>query len=453
MKGGALHIGVVEDDPWFAARIQHHLAQNPDYKVTLLKSAAECLASLHLGFDVLTIDYSLPDQTGLALVRSIRSNYAHLPLIALSAQSNVHVAVDFLKSGANDYVVKDDDAMTMLWNAILRIREQIVLREEVQDLRMKLEQKSASEHLVQGSSNVVKALHRIIERAAGTAINVLIQGETGTGKELVARSIHQLSERRKKPFVAVNVAALPDELIESELFGYEKGAFTGALARKKGKLEEAHGGTLFLDEIGEMQPLMQSKLLRALQEREIVRLGGNEAVKIDVRLISATHRNLAEAVQEGRFREDLYYRIIGLPISLKPLRERREDIPLLAKEFLAQFCKRNNIPQPTISAQAMKFLIAQNYYGNIRELKSIMELAAVMCDGAQILPEHCVHPGSIVSASPKGSSLKEITRSIIQEVLDQHRGNVLRTAEQLEIGKSRLYEMIATGELKIPQRA
>lgn len=451
MRTAEFHIAIVEDDPWYAERLKHHLSLNPDFRITVLQSAGDCLKSLHRGFDLLTIDYSLPDKDGLELVKLIRREYPEIPIITISSQAKVGVAVDFLKCGANDYIVKDDNVLPMLWNAIQKIREKLELKDEVVQLREELGKKNQQTSLIQGTSEAVQEINTLIHRAASTAINVLIHGETGTGKELVAKSIHYQSERASKPFVAVNVAALPDDLIESELFGYEKGAFTGAMNRKKGKLEEAEGGTLFLDEIAEMNLQVQSKLLRALQEREIVRLGGNTPIKINIRLISASHQNLAEEVQKGSFREDLFYRIIGLPVQLKPLRERKEDIPLLSAVFLQQFCNENKLSIPVIAPDALKTLLEMDFPGNIRELKSMIELAAVLCDGKTIHSGQLILSGIKSKTSKednyKGLTLKEINRRIIQSVLDEHHSNVQKAAEQLDIGKTRLYDMIASGEL------
>ena len=290
-----------------------------------------------------------------------------------------------------------------------------------------------------------------MEKAAKTNINVSITGETGTGKELVAKAIHYNSERKKKPFVAVNMAAIPTELIESELFGHEKGAFTGALNRKPGKFEEANKGTIFLDEIAEMDLSLQSKLLRVLQERELVRIGGNETVKLDVRIIVATHRNLAEEVKKGNFREDLYYRVMGLPVELPALRERGADILLLAKYFLDEFCKENKLPQQTINADAKEKLMAYNFPGNIRELKAIMELAAVMSNGSE------VKSADITFNSTKGSdfflaeekTLREYTNHIISHYLKKYDNNVLYVADKLDIGKSTIYKMLQQKEIAI----
>jgi DNA-binding NtrC family response regulator len=290
-----------------------------------------------------------------------------------------------------------------------------------------------------------------MEKATTNNITVSITGETGTGKELVAKAIHYNSTRKKKSFVAVNVAAIPKELIESELFGHEKGAFTGAVARRIGKFEEAHKGTLFLDEIGEMDLNMQAKLLRVLQEREVTRVGGNELVKIDVRLIVATHKNLLEEVQKGNFREDLYYRLLGLPIVVPPLRDRGSDIILLAKYFVEQFCKENKMPLLKISSEAQKKLLQYAFPGNIRELKAMAELAAVMANDDSIQPDDITFNATRNTADLllRESTLKEYNQMILKHFLQKYDNNVLLVAQKLDIGKSTIYRMIKNGEVHI----
>jgi DNA-binding NtrC family response regulator len=290
----------------------------------------------------------------------------------------------------------------------------------------------------------------MIEKASKTNITVSITGETGSGKELVAKAIHFNSERHALPFVAVNVAAIPKELLESELFGHEKGSFTGAVTRRIGKFEEADKGTLFLDEIGELDINLQAKLLRAVQEREITRVGANSVLPINVRIIVATHKNLLEEVKNKTFREDLYYRLIGLPIMLPPLRERGNDISILAKNFVDAFCKENKINRKSLSPEAQQKLIAYPFPGNVRELKSIMELAVVMSDEENILPEHITlnSSTSINDLLNRETTLKEFESQIIQHYLDKYNKDVLLVARKLDIGKSTIYRMIQNGELK-----
>ena len=287
-----------------------------------------------------------------------------------------------------------------------------------------------------------------MEKALATSITVSVTGETGTGKEVAAKCIHYNSDRKDKSFVAVNVAAIPTELIESELFGYEKGAFTGAESSRKGKFEEADGGTLFLDEIGEMDVNMQSKLLRVLQEKEITRIGSNKTKKIDVRLIVATHRDLAERVKEGMFREDLYYRLLGLPINLPPLRERGNDSIILAGHFVKSFCKDNRLEHKTINSEAKKRLKSYAFPGNVRELKAIMELACVMATGPEITEEDITFntTSNMSDFLLNEKSLKEYTQTIVRHFLDKYDQNVVLVAKKLDIGKSTIYRMLKSEE-------
>ena len=279
-------------------------------------------------------------------------------------------------------------------------------------------------------------------------ITVTINGETGTGKELAAKAIHFNSDRMKKPFVAINVAAIPKELIESELFGYEKGAFTGADQARAGKFEEANNGTVFLDEIGEMSLSMQSKLLRALQEREIIRLGSNKVIPINVRIIVATHKDLFQEVKEGRFREDLYYRLLGIRLELPPLKERGNDIVLLAKNFVSEFCRENKLPTKDFSQNALDKLVNYSFPGNVRELKAIVEVAIVMSDST-ILDDNDIFFNKRVDVDDfiqEELTLEEYNGKIIKGYLIKHDNNVAKVSEKLQIGKSTIYRMIKEGK-------
>jgi DNA-binding NtrC family response regulator len=329
------------------------------------------------------------------------------------------------------------------------LREKIQLEKELENLRTEVEKKYDYNKSILGNSEAIKKVFRLIEKATRTNITVSISGETGTGKELVAKAIHFNSDRSKKKFVPINVTAIPKDLIESELFGHEKGAFTGATARRIGKFEEAAGGTLFLDEIAEMDINMQTKLLRALQEREIVRVGSNHPVKIDVRIIVATHKDLKHEVKEGRFREDLYYRLLGLPIYLPPLRERDHDILILAKSFLENFVKDNNLHPQKLSNPVQKRLLRYSFPGNVRELKAMVELAAVMTDNETIEEEDINIPDdkSEGVSIEKEMTLKEYELQILQLYLQKYDNNVLKVAKILDIGKSTLYRMIKNEKL------
>lgn len=444
-------IYIVEDDPWYGEILAYHLSLNPDYKVERFETAKDCLAKMSSKPDLLTIDFSLPDMQGDQLFKKIREINPTVPVIIISAQEEVSIAVNLLKMGVSDYLVKDEATKDLLWNSVVRIRENQSLKKEVEHLKEELGQKYSFQKTLIGQSENLKRVFTMMEMATKTNINVSITGETGTGKEVVAKAIHYNSDRKKKNFVAVNMAAIPKELIESELFGHEKGAFTGALARKAGKFEEANGGTIFLDEIAEMDLSLQSKMLRVLQEREVVRVGGNETVKLDVRLIVATHKNLADEVKKGNFREDLYFRIMGLPIELPPLRERGNDILILAKHFADEFAKENKLGTMQFTKEAKEKLLKYHYPGNVRELKAVIDLSVVMCENNEIKPDDITFT-SIKRDDmfiPEDKTLRQHTCDIIRQYLKKNNNDVVATAKALDIGKSTIYKMIQEGELSI----
>jgi DNA-binding NtrC family response regulator len=444
-------IFIVEDDPWYGEILEYHLSLNPDYQITRFQTGKELLANLHLQPDLITIDFSLPDFTGDKLFSKVQASNDQIPVVVISGQEEIAIAVQLLKMGVTDYLIKDENTKDLLWNAVIKIRENGKLRKEVAQLREELAQKYAFEDSIKGQSPALRKVFSLMEKAAQTNINVSITGETGTGKELVAKAIHYNSARKRKAFVAVNMAAIPRELIESELFGHEKGAFTGAIARKTGKFEEANGGTLFLDEIGELDPAVQSKLLRVLQERELTRVGGHEKVKLDVRLIVATHKNLGEEVRQQQFREDLYYRIIGLPIELPALRERGNDVLLLAKYFLDEFIQENKMPVRTLSSEAREKLLRYNFPGNVRELKSIIELAAVLSNDAEIQPDDIVYNSARADEqfTTEEKTLRQYNCDIIRFYLKKYDNDVLTVANKLDIGKSTIYKMIQQKEITL----
>jgi two-component system response regulator AtoC len=444
-----LKIFILEDDVWYGSMLQHYLSLNPDYEVQRFHNCKDFFNQLHESPEVVTLDYSMPDMDGSEVLKKIKETDPNIQVIIISGQEDIKTAINLLKSGAFDYIVKDDDAKDRLWNTLLHLKQIEGLRKEVEELKEQVGKKYDYSKFLIGKSPSMEKVFSLIEKASKTNITVSVAGETGTGKEMVAKAIHYNSEKSKKPFVAVNVAAIPRDLIESELFGHEKGAFTGAITRRIGKFEEAHNGTLFLDEIGELDINLQAKLLRVLQEREITRIGGNDIVPINVRIIVATHRNLLEEVQSKNFREDLYYRLIGLPIQLPPLRERGNDIIILAKHFMDLFCKENNTDKKMLSPEAQQKLINYAFPGNVRELRSVMELAVVMADGETILPEHItVNVNATVNdLMSKERTLKEYELQIIQHYLDKYDKDVLLVAKKLDVGKSTIYRMIQAGEL------
>ncbi len=442
-------IFIVEDDPWYGEILGYHLSLNPDHEIHRFLTGKECLAALTKKPGLITIDYSLPDMNGVELLKKIKQHDPHIPVVVISGQEDVSTAVDLLKQGASDYFIKDDNTKELLWNAVNRIKDHQSLVKEVEDLKEELGQKYEFDKAIKGNSPSILRIFSLLEKASRTNINVSITGETGTGKEVVAKAIHYNSDRKKKPFVAVNMAAIPRELIESELFGHEKGAFTGAQNRKAGKFEEANKGTIFLDEIAELDLSLQSKILRVLQEREVVRVGGSEHVGLDVRVIVATHKNLADEVKKGTFREDLFYRIMGLPVNLPPLRERGNDILLLAKYFLDEFTKANKLGTINISPEAKEKFMKYPYPGNVRELKAVIDLAAVMSDGKQIEPSDIYFASSNSSeiSVAEEKTMKEYTSDIIVHFLRKYDNNVIKVADKLDIGKSTIYKMIQNKEI------
>ena len=445
---------IVEDDLWYSSMLEYYLSLNPDYEIQKFDTASAFLAKIHEKPEVITLDYSLPDMNGDQLLIQIKEISPDSKVIIISGQEDVKVALDLLKKGAYDYIVKDEDAKDRLWNTINNLRENVQLKQEIETLKEEVHRKYDFSKAIIGNSPVIQRVFSMMEKAARTNITVSIAGETGTGKELVAKSIHYNSPRKNQPFVAVNLAAIPKDLIESEMFGHEKGAFTGAIARRIGKFEEASKGTLFLDEIGEMDINMQAKLLRALQEKEIMRVGSNEIVKIDVRIVVATHRNLLEMVKDGNFREDLYYRLLGLPINLPPLRERENDVLIIAKHFMEVFCKENAFPVKNFSTDSKKKMMGHAFPGNVRELKSVVELACVMAEGTEIEAEHLnVTSQNILSDFMlKEVTLKEFTIKFIQYYLDKYNYDVLKVARKLDVGKSTIYRMIQNKEVFVHKK-
>ncbi|MCB2376483.1 sigma-54 dependent transcriptional regulator [Hymenobacter sp. BT635] len=450
-------IFIVEDNAWYGELLEYRLAQNPDHHIRRFTTAQACLDSLADKPDLITLDYSLPDGSGDEVLRLIKERLPEVAVIVISGQEDVRTAIGLLHQGAYDYLVKDEETLDRLWNSVGNWRKQLLLRRENEQLRKQINNKHDQQRAILGESPQIQQLFALIDKAGRANISVSISGETGTGKELVAKAIHSRSERRDAPFVAVNVAAIPGELLESELFGHEKGAFTGAINRRIGRFEEAHKGTLFLDEISELDLSLQAKLLRVLQEREVVRVGGNTRIPFDARLMVATHRDLNQEVKEGRFREDLYYRLLGLPIVLPPLRERGHDILLLADSFLQNFCRQNGMTICTLSAAAQNRLLQYHFPGNVRELKAVVELAAVLAEGEVIQPQDLSlrgeQPGSALLELPEpgpDESLRSQTAAIVQRYLQHYQGNIMEVAARLQIGKSTIYRMVQKKEVQLP---
>lgn len=440
-----MKIHVVEDDRVFNRLIERSLSLNPDFVIDTFFDGESFIKHLPDNPDVVTLDLGLPDHTGEEILQQIKKFNPDIEVIIISGQDSITTAVNLLKLGAYDYITKDENIKDRLLNSVNNIRKKKKLLEEISQLKSEIANKYNFGNSIIGDSPVMKEVFALLQKAVKVPnINVSIYGETGTGKELVAKTIHYNSIRKNKPFIAVNMGAIPRDLIESELFGHEKGAFTGAIMTKKGKFEEAEGGTIFLDEIGEMDINLQVKLLRVLQEREITRVGSNEVIKVNTRIITATNKDLIDEVKKGNFREDLYYRLLGLPIHLPPLKDRQNDIITLSQFFLNSFCEDNKLDAMVFTSRAKKKLMSYNFPGNVRELKAIVELSAVMASDRQIDEENIMlnSSNSELDILAEEMTLKEYTERIIRHYLRQNNNNVLKVAKKLDIGKSTIYNLI-----------
>ncbi|WP_246000413.1 sigma-54-dependent transcriptional regulator [Pontibacter diazotrophicus] len=445
-------IFVLEDDLWYSQFLSYHLSLDTTHEVRAFSSANEFLHSLSEAPDIITLDYHLPGFDGEMILSRILEASPNTYIIVISGQEDISKAVNTIKQGAYDYIVKSEETKERLWSIVEKIKQHIALKREIEALRKEVNQNLSIGNEIVGSSEPIQKVLKLIQKAASDDINLMITGETGTGKEFTARAIHRRSSRAKKPFVAVNISAIPSELLESELYGHEKGAFTGATNLHIGKFEEAHGGTLFLDEIGEMDIHLQCKLLRILQERKVTRIGANTSFTVDVRVVAATNLNLLDEVRKGNFREDLYYRLLGLQIHLPPLRERGHDLLLIAQKVLQTYCQQRDIPAKSLTANAQKKLLKHNFPGNIRELKAVVELAAVLSDTAYITPEDIQLNESQPAPFSEEKTLDEYIADTVQKYLDKYNYNVLCVADKLKIGKSTIYRMIRKKEVYMASR-
>jgi DNA-binding NtrC family response regulator len=449
-ESNPVKIFVVEDDPTYTKFLKYVFGLNPDYEPIFFTNGKDLIKALDQKPDLISLDYSLPDLTGDEILKAIKDFDPAINVIVISAQEKIGTAVNLLKLGAFDYIVKDQEAKDRILNSVSNALNKTTLVREIDRLKQEITVKYEFEKSIIGNSPAMRKVFDLLEKAVKSNITVSIYGETGTGKELVAKAIHYNSKKKNKPFVAINVAAIPRELLEGELFGYEKGAFTGAVARRIGKFEEADEGTLFLDEIGELDQSLQAKLLRALQEKEISRIGSNQIIKLDVRIIVATHKNLLEEVKAGRFREDLYYRLLGLPVTLPPLRDRTNDILILAKFFLDNFTKENQMNKIKLTPDAQQKLSGYVYPGNVRELRSVIELAAVMCENNEIKDTDITFGNAPNERAylMKEMTLEDYTYHIIRTYLNKYDDNVLEVADKLNIGKSSIYRYLKEMEAR-----
>jgi two-component system nitrogen regulation response regulator NtrX len=412
------------------------------WNVDMAESGEEALATLgSKNYRAIFLDVWLPGMDGLETLRQIRRAGVDAPVVMISGHGTIETAVRATKLGAFDFIEKP----LSLEKVLLTLRNALRQRKLEQQSRVLREQLRRDTELV-GHSQAIKRLREEIERAAPTQATVLILGENGTGKELTARMLHGRSPRSEEAFVAVNCAAIPTDLMESEMFGHVKGAFTGADKNRKGKFELAHEGTLFLDEVSDMSLLTQAKLLRALESEEIAPVGGGAPVQVNVRLIAATNRNLAEETAAGRFREDLYFRLNVVPLEVPPLRERKDDIPLLMEHFMARYCREYGQPAKALTPEAEEKLVAYAWPGNVRELKNLVERLVIMIPGTEIAPDQI--PAAIMPTVGEGQldgemdlrgARERFERQFIRRKLDEHGWNIKRTAEALGLERSNLY--------------
>lgn len=437
-------IFVAEDNEWYNKLLVHNLSLNPDYKVSSFRSGKEVLDNIGEQPDIITLDYRLPDIDGKSLLKKVKEINPEIQVIMISEQDDIETAVSLLKDGAYDYITKTKEIRERLFRCVDHILENRKLNQKISVLQNEVEKKYKVQNTIIGQSGSMQKLMPLIAKATQTDIIVSITGETGTGKEVVAKSIHYNSPRKKGPFIAVNMAALPSELIESELFGHEKGSFTGANVRRKGKFEEAECGTILLDEIGEMDFQFQAKILRVLQEHEFVRIGSNKPIETTCRIIVSTNKDLAKEVGNGKFRRDLYYRLLGIPIHLPALKERGNDVLLLAKYFINGFSKKNNLDPKELTEAARNKLLSFDWPGNVRELKSVVELAIVMSSDEKI--DHgditFFETGSSDGLSNINLTLREHNRHLVRHLMKIYNDNTKRVAEHLDIGQTTVYSLL-----------
>jgi DNA-binding NtrC family response regulator len=446
-------IYIVDDEETIARLLEHWVTKKWGYQSHVFPSGEACLESLNVLPDLVLLDIMLPGIGGVDTLKEIKQHHPELPVIMLSAQGKVDVAIETLKLGATDYFSKPVD-FAKLEVSIKNAIQSHDLAREVSRLREAVEKPVHFDNILT-DSGAMQEVFKLVHKVKDNDICVLVLGESGTGKELIARAIHYNGIRKNGPFTVVNCASIPRDLLESELFGHEKGSFTGAYQRRIGKFEQANGGTLFLDEIGELDPSLQSKLLRVIQSRQFERVGGNETLTADVRLVSATNRDLVKAVAQKEFREDLYFRLATFPIMLPPLRERRSDILLLAEHFLKHFCEEVSKPNLGISKKALRLLYDYAWPGNVRELQNAIQRAVLMADGNTInekdLPLAVVTFGSREendAASPLSIGeetirpLEKVKEESIRQALKITEGNIVEAARKLKIGRATMYRLM-----------
>lgn len=452
MKMTAAHILVVDDEEIMRESLCAWL-QEDGFQVEAMATGKEAMEALRQKvYDAVLLDLKLPDMDGLEILKHAKHYQPNTPVLMITAYGSVETAIRAMKQGATDYITKpfNPEELSLTLHHVL---DDLAVRRENIYLKLKLEKRYDRQGII-SKSHKMQQIFELISTIADTRSTVLIHGESGTGKELIARAIHYSSNRAHHPFVSVSCAALVETLLESELFGHEKGAFTDAKTLKRGKFELADGGSLFLDEIGEISPKLQLNLLRVLQEREFHRVGGEEPIRVDVRIIAATNRNLEHAVREGSFREDLYYRLNVISIQVPPLRERKEDIPLLVDHFVEKFNMESGKRVEGVSEEVLQILIEHDWPGNVRELENVIERAVIINRGGVILPEDLppyLYKRSFLSEDQESLihqahtaqlTLQEVEKAHIKNVLEETGWNIKRTARILGIDRSTLYAKI-----------
>jgi len=445
-----LKILVVDDEAPLREILQRGLAQMGGFSVEVARNGLEAIEKVEKDiFDLILTDLMMPEMDGMELLKMIKGTRPEMPVIMMTAYGSIDTAVEAMKIGANDYITKPVDLRDLLLR-ISKVHMENLLLQENRLLRMEVRKKFEFSNII-GKSRKIQAVFSLIEKVASSSSTVIIYGGSGTGKELVAKAIHYNSPRTDQPFIPFNCSAIPETLVESELFGHTRGAFTGAIQTKKGLFEEAHGGTLFLDEISTVLPSVQVKLLRVLQEKEVMKIGSTERTKIDVRMIAATNEDLETNMKNGKFREDLFYRLHVFPIFLPDLKERKEDIPLLAYHFLDLYSKEVKKEIKGISKEAMNLLLEYHWPGNVRELENAIERAVIMADGEFLTPQDL--PGDLtegfsllIRRGAKGhKSLDEIKAEYIAQILKQTNGNKKTAAEILKVNPRTLYRFEKKG--------
>ena len=437
---------LIADDETKMRRILQIILKGKGYQIDLAQDGKDAWEKFQQrAYNLVITDIKMPGMDGMALLKLIYKKQPDIPVIVITAYGSIDSAVKAMKAGAYDYITKpfENEEIRIVVSKALTYSN---LKDENRYLRQALGGRYSFDHFI-GSSSEIKNVRNLAAQVAQTSSNVLIQGESGTGKGLLVRIIHYSSSRGVRPFVAFNCGALPDTLLESELFGYEKGAFTGAHKRKLGRFEVAHTGTLFLDEVADMSPDVQTKMLRVLEEKTFERLGGTDSIHVDVRIIAATNKNLTQLIEEGKFRQDLYYRLNIFPIYIPPLREHKKDIPLLVRHFLEQYAKDFGKPVKGISKRAMRLLTAQPWQGNVRELQNCLERAMILCKDSIIRSENLIleswHPKNKLSQlniqiPPEGISLEEVEKSLIRNALVVAHGNQSKASDLLKITRNTL---------------